>query len=138
MPRPAAEQRRQVIARAGNRCEYCLVHQDDAVATHQIDHVVAEKHGGQTVLQNLALSCVTCNLRKGSDLASFDPQSGAVVPLFNPRTQEWAMHFSIQDLRIEGLTAEGRTTVEFLQLNSFERLAERRELSASGRFPPSH
>jgi hypothetical protein len=33
--RPSAELRRQVIERAGNRCEYCLIHQDDAVAGHQ-------------------------------------------------------------------------------------------------------
>jgi hypothetical protein len=39
-------------------------------------------------------------------------------------------------LRIVGLTAEGRTTVEFLQLNCFERLVERAELLRAGRFSP--
>jgi hypothetical protein len=113
-----------------------LIHQDDAIATLQVDHVVAEKHGGQTTLANLALSCMSCNLRKGSDISSLDPISGIVVPLFNPRTQVWKEHFQIEDFRIVGLTPEGRTTVEFLRLNSYERLAERRELIAAGRFPP--
>lgn len=135
--RPSAQLRRQVIERAGNRCEYCLIHQDDAVATHQSDHVIAEKHGGPTASENLALSCILCNLRKGSDLSSVDPVSGAVVPLFNPRTQIWSKHFRIDDVRIVGQTPEGRTTVELLQLNSYERLSERRELNESGRFPPS-
>ncbi|MGE0756760.1 MAG: HNH endonuclease [Pirellulaceae bacterium] len=54
--RPSAELRRQVVERACNRCEYCLIHQDDGVAAHQIDHVMAEKHGGETTLANLALS----------------------------------------------------------------------------------
>jgi hypothetical protein len=135
-PRPSAALRRQVISRAGNRCEYCLIHQDDAVAGHQIDHVVAEKHGGQTILANLALSCLPCNLRKGSDVGSFDPVSGDLVPLFNPRTQVWVEHFGIEGVRIVGRSSQGRTTVEFLQLNSYERMAERRELMAVGRFPP--
>jgi hypothetical protein len=125
-----------VIARAGNRCEYCLIHQDEVVSTHQVDHVIADKHGGQTVADNLALSCMTCNLRKASDISSIDPETGAVVPLFNPRTQSWDDHFRIDGLRISGLTAEGRTTVKFLQLNSYERLAERIELASAGRFPP--
>lgn len=133
--RPSAELHRQVVERAGNRCEYCLIHQDDAVASHQIDHVITDKHGGPTVAENLALSCMLCNLRKGSDLASLDPASGTVTPLFNPRTQIWSDHFRIDGLRLEGLTPEGRTTVEFLQLNSYERLAERRELMNADRFP---
>lgn len=134
--RPSARIRRKVVERAGNCCEYCLIHQDDAVATHQVDHVIAEKHGGRTVLENLALSCMVCNLRKASDISSLDPISGDVVTLFNPRTQAWEVHFHIDGIRIEGLTATGRTTAEFLRLNSWERLAERSELMAAGRFPP--
>ncbi|MFQ5731551.1 MAG: HNH endonuclease [Planctomycetaceae bacterium] len=134
--RPSAELRRQVLERADNRCEYCLIHQDDAVASHQIDHVIAEKHGGPTTTENLALSCITCNLRKASDLSSIDPDSGDIVPLFNPRTQAWSDHFRVDGVTIIGLTSEGRTTVEFLQLNSYERTSERRELMWTARFPP--
>jgi len=135
--RPSAELRRQVIARAANRCEYCLIHQDDSIASHQIDHVIAEKHLGATTLDNLALSCMTCNLRKGSDLSSVDPESKKVSILFNPRTQNWFDHFEIDDIYIQGLTTEGRTTVHCLQLNSSQRIAERRELRNCGRIPPS-
>jgi hypothetical protein len=56
--------REQVRARAGRRCEYCLQPEDLAFARHQIDHVIAEKHGGETVLDNLALCCGLCNRRK--------------------------------------------------------------------------
>lgn len=41
-PRPNEDLRRQVIRRAGGRCEYCLNHQEEAVARHQIDHVIAD------------------------------------------------------------------------------------------------
>jgi hypothetical protein len=135
--RPSADLRRQVAERAGDRCEYCLIHQEDSIARHQIDHVIADKHGGPTTLENLALSCVLCNLRKGSDLSSIDPDTGAVASLFNPRTQEWSNHFRFEDVRIVGSTPEGRATAQLLQMNSYQRLAERRELKRAGRFPGS-
>ena len=134
--RPTAELRRRVVERAGNCCEYCLLHQDLVASTHQVDHVIAEKHGGQTSLDNLALSCTVCNRRKGSDIASIDPETGNLVSLFNPRTQQWSDHFRLDGVRIVGLTDVGRTTIEFLQLNAFERLVERDALSRGGRYPP--
>ena len=81
--------RRQVIERAGNRCEYCLLPSEVAFFPHEVDHVVAEKHGGATDLDNLALACWRCNRHEGSDLTSFDPQTRQLSPLFNPRTQVW-------------------------------------------------
>jgi HNH endonuclease len=51
-----AELRRQVVERAGNCCEYCLLPQELVASTHQVDHVIAEKHDGQTAIENLALS----------------------------------------------------------------------------------
>jgi len=135
--RPSADVRREVIARAESLCEYCLLHQDYAASAHQVDHVISEKHGGHTSSDNLALSCTACNRRKGSDIGSIDPQTGSLTPLFNPRTENWRDHFRIDGVRIVGLTPQGRTTVEFLKLNSFERQIERAELMRAGRFPPS-
>jgi hypothetical protein len=134
--RPSAEHRRQVAERARHCCEYYLIPEELAASTHQVDHVIAEKHGGQTALENLALSCTVCNRRKGSDIGSLDPVSGTLVPLFHPRTQEWSDHFQLDGVHIIGLTTEGRTTVAFLQLNSVERLMERAAWIQSGRYPP--
>ena len=64
--------------------EYCLISEAVSFAKHQIDHVIAEKHGGQTVEENLALSCTLCNKYKGSDIASIDNKTGEIFPLFNP------------------------------------------------------
>ncbi|MBA2647884.1 MAG: HNH endonuclease [Pyrinomonadaceae bacterium] len=83
---PAAV-RRLVVERAGNRCEYCLLPADVAFFPHEVDHVIAEKHGGKTEADNLAFSCWRCNRHKGSDLGSFDPQTQNFSLLFNPRTQ---------------------------------------------------
>jgi hypothetical protein len=136
--RPTAELRRRVVERAGDCCEYCLLPQELAASSHQVDHVIAEKHGGQTVLENLALSCTVCNRRKGSDIGSVAPETGNLVPLFNPRTQSWSDHFRLDDTCIVGVTEVGRTTVAFLQLNTFERLTERDGLIRAGQYPPYH
>lgn len=117
--------RREVIKRAGNRCEYCLLPSEIAFYPHEVDHVIAEKHGGVTEIDNLAFSCWRCNRHKGSDLTSFDPETRQLSPLFNPRIQIWAEHFAYQGERIVGITKEGRTTVYLLRLNGEERLLER-------------
>jgi len=127
--------RRKVVERAGDCCEYCLLHQNLTASTHQVDHVIAEKHGGKTTLENLAPSCTVCNRRKGSDLSSMDPQTGALVALFHPRNQPWSEHFKLEGSRILGLTPEGRATAELLHLNTFERMVERAEFMRSDRFP---
>ena len=87
--------RRQVRERAQGRCEYCLIHEEDMFYPHEPDHVIAEKHGGPTSLDNLALSCFHCNRFKGSDLASVDPTTGKIVFLFQPRSQNWNRHFRL-------------------------------------------
>jgi hypothetical protein len=109
-------------------CEYCLLPANLAFFPHEVDHVIAEKHGGVTDADNLAFTCWRCNRHKGSDLGSFDPETGAFSFLFNPRTQQWSEHFKFEELTLVGLTPEGRTTVRLLQLNSDERLAERQRL----------
>lgn len=120
--------RRLVEDRAQNRCEYCHLPAKVAFFPHEIDHIIAEKHGGQTDAENLAYTCWRCNRHKGSDLGSFDPETQDFCFLFNPREGEWAKQFRLEDLTIVGLTAVGRTTVKLLQLNNSERLAERKNL----------
>ena len=109
--------RRQVRDRANGCCEYCLIPEAVSFALHPIDHVIAEKHGGPTTAENLALCCTICNLHKGSDLASVDPLTGEIVLLFNPRRERWTDHFRLAEGRIEPLTPMGRVTVRLLQLN---------------------
>jgi hypothetical protein len=125
--------RRLVEERADYCCEYCQIKNTLSFFPHEIDHVIAEKHGGQTHEMNLAYTCWRCNRHKGTDLGSFDPQTGEFTFLFNPRTQQWSEHFIREDLAIRGLTPEGRTTVNLLQLNSEDRLAERQRLQGSER-----
>lgn len=116
--------REAVIARAIGNCEYCGKPQVSFFA-HEVDHVIALKHRGKTTLDNLAFSCHQCNRFKGSDIASLDPETDALTPLFNPRTQVWAEHFRYQLGEIEPLTPEGRVTEFLLRFNNETRVQER-------------
>ena len=127
--------REAVRQRAQGRCEYCLVHEQDFFIAHEPDHIVAAQHRGPPTVDNLALACIRCNRRKGTNLSSVDPDSGKVVPLFHPRHDRWANHFVLEGSRINGVTPTGRATVLLLQLNSTDRLRTRRRLQQAGRYP---
>jgi hypothetical protein len=114
-----------VRERAQNRCEYCLIHEADSYLTFEADHVIAEKHGGSTTLDNLAWACFYCNRLKGSDISSVDPVTKQIIPLFNPRCQQWKRHFRFNGPHIDPLTAAGRVTVYLLQMNNQYRVDER-------------
>ncbi len=129
------ELRRLVAERANHCCEYCLLHQDDNYVSHEADHVISEKHGGQTIMENLCLSCFECNRYKGSDIGSIDTVTNTFTPLFNPRIMHWSDHFQLDDAIITGSTPEGRVTVSLLRLNKSERLLKRDALIRLGRYP---
>jgi len=128
-------QRRQVVARAQSRCEYCRVHEDDRFFAHEIDHIYAEKHGGQTQEDNSCLACSECNRYKGSDLCSLDAVTNTIVTLFHPRSDSWVDHFRVLDGIIEPLTAHGRVTARLLHFNDAEAVDRRRLLIEAGRYP---
>ena len=121
----SAQLRRTVIERARSCCEYCLQPAAFAFCSHQIDHIIAEKHGGKTVDNNLALACKLCNTLKGSDLASIDPESQEIVRLYQPRHDRWQDHFQLKESELVPLTAIARTTIWLLHLNQDDRLRER-------------
>ena len=124
-----------VIERAKERCEYCLIHQNYSPYAHEIDHFIARKHGGTNEPENLALACLPCNRRKGSDLTAIDPVSQQIVPLFNPRKQNWAEHFALEGAYIVGKTETGRATVFLLALNAPARVVKRQLLIVEGSYP---
>ena len=43
--------RRRIRERSNGQCEYCFISEEDTYFTHEPDHVIAEKHGGETVLE---------------------------------------------------------------------------------------
>ena len=128
-----AELRELVRQRARGVCEYCRMPQRHDLLPFQIDHIIAEKHHGETVAENLALSCFNCNVHKGPNVAGLDPLTGQVTALFHPRRDPWNDHFRWDDDEtLRGRTPAGRATVDVLNINLPARREHRRLLSHAG------
>src|SRR6185369_14208648 len=124
--------KRRVWERAGHVCEYCRMPSRFYRAPFQIDHIIAEQHGGKTTLANTCLSCFHCNLRKGPNLSGKDPATRRTTRLFNPRRDRWSDHFRWHGAKIVGRTAVGRATISVLDMNHPAYLLVRTALRAAG------
>jgi len=130
-----AETRDLVQRRAQEVCEYCRLPQYASILPLQIDHIIGRQHGGSDDAANLCLCCIRCNLKKGPNIASIDPDVGQIVALYHPRRHSWREHFVIAaDGFIKGLTAQGRSTVQLLDMNDEDRVRLRAFLLHRGRF----
>jgi hypothetical protein len=127
--------RARVQQRARQRCESCGIHEDDVGFSHEPDHIIAIKHGGDTTEANLSWACHLCNNLKGSDLASVDIETGRIIRLFHPRKDRWVRHFRLEEARIVPLTAVGRVTEYLLQFNHPRTVLLRQALIRAGRYP---
>lgn len=111
--------RNLIRQRAKFLCEYC--HSPEYLSPDQftIDHIQPQSISGSDDLENLALACHRCNQRHYNFITGRDPKTQAIVPLFNPRQQQWSDHFNwtVDALKILGTTAIGRTTIDRLDLN---------------------
>jgi hypothetical protein len=103
-----------------------------ALVEHEIDHIIAAKHGGATRSENLALCCAVCNKHKGTDLASIDTETGEIQRLFDPRRDLWHEHFELRGAEIVARTGVGRVTVRLLRLNRMERVRGREIMLKAG------
>lgn len=132
----SAELRRLVINRANRICEYCLIHESDTYLGCQVDHIIAEKHGGLTEADNLCYACVFCNRSKGTDVGSIVTGCQDFIRFFNPRIDLWSDHFDLAGAEIKSRTQIGEATVFILGLNAVERVLERESLQLIDKYPP--
>lgn len=121
-----------VRKRAQERCEYCQFPSALSAIPFEIDHVIAQKHGGLTTAENLALSCFYCNSYKGPNIAGIDPDSRRIVRLFHPRKDIWHRHFTWNGPVLHGKSAIGRATIAVLVINDPDAIAVRESLIAEG------
>ena len=128
--------REEVVQRANGRCEYCQLSQLGQEATFHVDHIVPRSAGGESEVDNLALSCVSCSLRKSAKQFVVDPESEEKVAIFNPRTQRWTDHFVWVGETVVAKTAIGRATISALAMNRPLIISIRREEAELGRHPP--
>lgn len=115
-----SERIRQVVRRRARfLCEYCHSPEYLSADRFEIDHIQPKSLSGSDELNNLALACRRCNLRRYNFTRAIDPVTQVDQPLFNPRIDQWTMHFRWLDkgLRMEGLTSKGRATCHCLDIN---------------------
>jgi hypothetical protein len=119
MTRVSAVIREQVRTRAGERCEYCRMFEAYSQRSYHVDHILpVKRHRGSPGMENLAWACTRCNIHKSSDIASYDSITNDLTPFYNPRTQDWDIHFKVEGALIVGKTSIGRVTVRLLQMNT--------------------
>lgn len=131
--------RRRVRDRASDRCEYCRHPAAYSCAPFVCEHVQPRVRGAGDTFAELAWACPACNSHKYDKISSRDPETARLVPLFNPRRQDWNSHFAWSDdfLLILGRTATGRATVASLCLNRLELMNLRQALIAVDEHPPA-
>ena len=126
--------RDDVASRANKRCEYCQYPQEFSDSALDIEHIVPRSADGPTELSNLALACSHCNRHKATRQKGTDPQTGTNIRLFNPRIDDWTVHFLLnrETGEIQGQTPIGRATVTVLQMNAEQLIGARRLLIGIG------
>ena len=112
--------RTDVVSRANKRCEYCHYPEEHSPVSFQVEHIVPRSVGGPTELKNLALACSHCNAHKAARQEGTDSLTGMDIRLFNPRIDDWTVHFLLnrETGEIKGQTPIGRVTVEVLLMNA--------------------
>jgi hypothetical protein len=126
-----------VAARAKRCCEYCKAPEIISNVAFEVDHVIPLSKRGTDELDNLALACRICNLRKSDYTTGIDPLTQTTVSLFNPRQDNWSDHFEISTRsphQVRGKTSIGCATVLRLDLNSPLQLRAREFWVALGIF----
>lgn len=86
---------------------------------------------------NLALACRSCNLRKGNRISGIDWDSNTEIRFFHPRLEQWDDNFQVDtaSTMIVGITATGRTTIDYLEINSQSQMKARQLWISLGLFP---
>lgn len=120
----SAELDHRVREAAHYRCGYCLSQQQYTMSRLTIEHILPRavfplNDPAANAEENLWLSCSFCDGHKSDKTTAVDPQTNQLVPLFNPRRQNWYDHFewAADGIRVIGLTPNGRATVQALHLN---------------------
>ena len=102
--------RKNILARDGNRCQYCGKRLP--VSQLSLDHVHPKSRGGKSTWTNVVAACTPCNTRKGGRLpaeAAMKLRTVPAAPKRNPILQDkvntrmyqvWKMFLSEGDLAL--------------------------------------
>jgi HNH endonuclease len=135
----SVEMQRQIRNQFANCCAYCRTAESLTVTTFEFEHIIPRSAGGETLIENLCLSCPSCNRYKAQRQKAPDLVTEEIVPLFHAQRQNWSEHFqwSEDGTEIIGLTPIGRATISVLRMNRPQVTSVRRLWVKMGEHPPS-
>jgi hypothetical protein len=116
-----------IAQRANHRCEYCKAPEVVFNFPFEVEHIIPLSRQGTNDETNLALSCRSCNLRKGIRISGIEARSKLEVRFFHPRKEQWTEHFQVdaQSGKIIEITPVGAVTVAYLEMNSSAQVTAR-------------
>ncbi|MFH7024759.1 MAG: HNH endonuclease [Heteroscytonema crispum UTEX LB 1556] len=65
-------------------CAYCRTAESLTVTTFEFEHIIPLSAEGETIFENLCLSCPSCNRYKASRQTALDSITQEEVKLFHP------------------------------------------------------
>jgi hypothetical protein len=101
----------QAELRAGERCEYCQMHQSLQGATFHVEHIVPRCRGGSSDFDNLAWAFPSCNLHKSDRVSAVAPGTDQEVSLFHPRVDRWHDRRPCSQSRTSASNSSSRSSV---------------------------
>ncbi|NJM69770.1 MAG: HNH endonuclease [Scytonema sp. RU_4_4] len=132
------ELQRRIRNHFADCCAYCRTAESLTVSTFEFEHIIPRSADGQTIFENLCLSCPSCNRYKASRQTAIDAITQQEVPLFHPQQQSWTEHFAWSEdgTEIIGLTPVGRATISTLKMNRLQLTRVRKMWVKMGEHPP--
>jgi len=132
------ELRRRVRAHFRDHCAYCRTPEALTAVTFEFEHIVPSSRGGETLFQNLCLSCPTCNRYKSDRTSGASNPASVEVPRFHPHLNLWNEHFewSSDTTLLIGQTQIGQVTIVTLKMNRPQIVRVRRLWTAMNEHPP--
>jgi len=135
----SVELQRQIRNKFANCCAYCRTAEYLTVTTFEFEHITPRSSGGETVFENLCLSCPSCNRYKASRQTALDPNTQQKIKLFHPQQQLWTEHFAWNEdaTEIIGLTPIGNATISALKMNRSQLIRVRKMWIKMNEHPPN-
>jgi len=123
-----------------DRCAYCQTAETLTADIFEIEHIIPRAADGETIFENLCLSCPTCNRYKSDRVSLQSKSSDSEVKLFHPQQDDWSDHFRWKDDGTEllGVTPIGQTTIDLLRINRPQMTRVRLMWVAMGEHPASN
>lgn len=106
-----------------NKCAYCECRLDEESKYMEVEHFLPKDDYPKLVVDwnNLLPSCKRCNGKKGTHDVRKEP-------IINPTVDTPSNHVKMFNYLIKGKDLKGKTTIDVLHLNQFDRLVQPRML----------